>query len=163
MTREPLTTKRILTMLTETPARIGSLTAGLSPTQLRTTPAPDEWSANEVLAHLRACADVRGGCIPVILSEEGPTIRAVNPRTYLKSTDYVQLEFRTSFNAFSKQRNELLTLLNLLPGEAWSRAAVVKSAGKLLEYTVRHYAEWLAVHERPHVKQIARIVTTVGT
>jgi DinB family protein len=163
MARKPLTTERILTMLAETPARIESLTANLSPTQLRTRPAPDEWSGNEVLAHLRACADVRGGCIPKILSEERPTIRAVNPRTYLESTDYVMLEFRPSFSAFSRQRNELLTLLKSLPGEAWSRAAVVKGAGKPLEYTVRHYAEWLAVHERPHVKQIARIVAAIGT
>jgi hypothetical protein len=50
-------------MLAATPPRITALTAGLGPAQLHTAPAPDEWSANEVLAHLRACADMWDNCI----------------------------------------------------------------------------------------------------
>ena len=38
-----------------------------------------------------------------------------------------------------------------------ARGATVKGAGKVLERTVRFYAEWLAAHERPHLKQIERI------
>jgi hypothetical protein len=34
----------------------------------------------------------------------------------------------------------------------------VTGAGKTLERSVLFYADWLAVHERPHVKQIERIV-----
>ena len=36
-------------------------------------------------------------------------------------------------------------------------------AGKVLERTVLFYAQWLAEHERPHVKQIERIVNTMRT
>ena len=75
-----LTTEQILTMLAETPPRIAALTAGLAPVQLRTKPS-DEWSANDVLAHLRACADMWGNCIVAILTQDTPTLRAVNPRT----------------------------------------------------------------------------------
>lgn len=55
--------EQTLTLLAETPERIAILTDGLSPAQLQTRPAPDEWSAVEVLAHLRACADVWGGYV----------------------------------------------------------------------------------------------------
>jgi hypothetical protein len=157
-----LTIEQVLTLLAETPARISTLTAALPPDQLQTSPSPDEWSANAVLAHLRACADVWGGCIAVILAEDHPTLRAVNPRTWIEQTDYREQDFRLSLRAFAEQRADLLATLEPLPPEGWSRAATVTGAGKILERTVLSYAQWLAEHERPHVKQIARIVDTMS-
>ena len=81
MPAKPLTTEQILTLLAVAPARIAELTAGMAPAELRIAPAPAEWSANDVLAHLRACADVWGDCIAVMLAEDSPTIRAINPTT----------------------------------------------------------------------------------
>ena len=156
-----LTIERLLTLLVATPPRIAALTAGLAPAQLQTSSSHDEWSANDVLAHLRACADVWGDCIATIISEDTPTLRAVNPRSWIKQTDYLELEFRPSLRAFTTQRADLLAVLESLPDEGWLRAATVTGAGKVLERTVLFYAEWLARHERPHVKQIARVVNTM--
>jgi hypothetical protein len=50
--------EQILALLTETPPRIAALTASLAAAQLHAAPGQGEWSANEVLAHLRACADM---------------------------------------------------------------------------------------------------------
>jgi hypothetical protein len=151
----------VLTLLAETPPRLEALTAGLAAAELRAAPHDDEWSATDVLAHLRACAGVWGGCITAIITEERPTLRAVNPRTWITQTDYRELAFRPSLRAFAAQRAELLVVLELLPPEGWSRAATVTGAGKALERTVLSYARWLAEHERPHVKQIARLVSTM--
>lgn len=151
----------MLTLLAETPQRLAALTAGLVPAQLHTRPNPEEWSANDVLAHLRSCADVWGGCIETILAEDRPTIRAVNPRTWIKQTDYPELDFRPSLDTYTTQRAALVTVLTPLPAEAWSRMARVTGAGKPLERTVLLYAQWLVDHERPHIKQVARIVDTV--
>ncbi len=156
-----LAIEQILSMLAEAPRRIAALTAGLLPAQLHAKPDPDEWSANDVLAHLRSCADVWGGCIEVIIAQDMPTIRAVNPRTWINDTDYLEQEFQPSLDAFVAQRTDLLAVLELLAPEAWSRAAKVTGAGKPLVRTVHSYAEWLALHERPHVKQIQRIVNTM--
>ncbi len=158
MPEKPLPIEQVLTLLAQTPPRIAALTADLAPAQLRTAPNQGEWSANDVLAHLRACADVWGDCIAAILAEM-PALRAVNPRTWIKQTDYLDLEFRPSLQAFATQRAGLLAVLEPLPREAWSRAATVSGAGKALERTVHFYAQWLATHERPHVKQIARIAS----
>ena len=157
-----LTIERVLTLLAETPMRIAALTADLSPEELQMMPTPDEWSANEVLAHLRACADVWGNCIRTILAEDQPTWRAVSPRTWIKQTDYLELEFRPSLRSFATQRADLLAVLEPLPHEGWSRAARVSGAGKVLERTVLFYAQWLARHERQHVKQVERIVNTAA-
>ena len=157
----PLTIEQALTALAETPPRLTALTAGLVPAQLQTRPSPAEWSLNEILAHLRACADMWGGCMRTIIAEDRPTLRAVNPRTWIKQTNYLQLEFRPSLRAYARQRAKLLAVLKPLPPEGWSRAATVTGAGKVLERTVLFYAQWLARHERPHVKQVARIVNTL--
>lgn len=161
MPEKILPSEQLLTLLTAGPPRIAAAATGLTSAQLRTRPAPDEWSANEVLAHLRACSDVWGDCIRTILAEERPTIIAVNPMTWLRKTDYLDLAFRTSFNAFTAQRDELVALLASLPPEAWERGALVKGAGSPLHRTVRSYAQRLAIHERPHLKQIERIAATV--
>ena len=161
MPQRPLTGEQILTMLAETPPRIAAVTAGLQPDQLQTSHNHDEWSARDVLAHLRACADMWGSCIVAMLAEDRPTIKAVNPTTWIKKTDYLEQDFQPSLQAFTTQRAELLAVLEPLPPEGWSRAATVTGAGRVLERTVLFYAEWLARHERPHVKQIERIVKTM--
>ena len=153
---------KVVADLSETPKRLAALTAALTPAKLRARPGRDEWSANDVLAHLRACADVWGGCISRILAEDRPTLRAVNPRTWIASTDYPALEFRPSLRAFSKQRAELLAVLEPLSNKAWSRAAIVTGAGAVLERNALFYAQWLARHERPHLKQVERVVRAMG-
>ena len=158
-----LTIEQVLTWLAATPQRIAALTAGLAPAQLRTAPDHDAWSANDVLAHLRACADVWGDCIAAMIAEDGPTLRAVNPTAWITQTDYSALEFSPSLRAFAAQRADLLAVLEPLPPEGWSRAATVTGAGKVLERTVLDYAQRMVRHERPHVRQVERIVTTFPT
>ncbi len=158
-----LTIEQVLTILSETPSRIAALTAVLASVQLRTPAAQGEWSINEVLAHLRACADVWGNCIVTIIDQDLPTIRAVNPRTWIKETNYLEQKFRPSLQAFTVQRTALLMVLGPLPPETWSRSATVTGVGKVLEWTVLHYTQRLARHERLHLKQIKRIVNTLHT
>ena len=155
---QPLTIDEILTRLKEQPEAIAALTAGLPQARLHRPANPGEWSANDVLAHLRSCSDMWGKYIATIVAEDHPTIRAMNPTTWIKSTNYPDMEFATSWRAFAKQRAELVAFLRPLPKVAWSRSATVTGAGRPRERTVLEYARWLANHERTHVKHIARIV-----
>lgn len=159
MASRSLANAELLTMLAAAPPRLAALTTGLAPAQLQHASAPGEWSPVEVLAHLRACADVWGDCIAAILSQEHPTLRAINPRTWIGQTDYPELAFHASLQAFADQRVALLATLDRLAPDDWARSATITGAGRPLERTVRFYAEWLANHERPHLKQIERIVS----
>ena len=149
---------QVLTQLTEQPKAIAALTAGLPRARLHRSPSRDEWSINGVLAHLRSCSDMWGQYMVTIIAEDHPTIRAMNPTTWIKRTNYPELDFASSLRAFRKQRAELLALLRPLPRAAWSRRATVTGAGRPRERTVMDYAQWLANHERSHVKHIARMV-----
>ena len=81
MAERSFTVEEVLILLAQTPERIAALIAGLTEDQLHAAPGPGEWPANDVLAHLRACADVWGKYIAAILAEDRPTIRAISPRT----------------------------------------------------------------------------------
>ena len=154
----PLTIDQVLTRLAEQPKTIAALTAGLTPARLRRSPRRGEWSINGVLAHLRSCSDMWGGYMATIIAEDHPTIRAMNPTTWIKQTSYPELGFVPSLRAFTKQRVGLLALLRPLPKAGWRRTALVTGAGKPRERTVFEYAQWLANHERSHVNHIARMI-----
>jgi hypothetical protein len=157
----PRTIEQILTLLAAAPTRLADLTECLRPDQLLASPEPGEWSARDVLAHLRASSDMWGKYIIVILSEEKPTFKAVNPITWIKKTNYREQEFHPSLQAYTAQRSELVTVLKPLPPEAWFRSATVTGAGKPRQRTVYTYAQWLANHEKSHFRQFERIVSTL--
>ena len=158
MARQLMTTEKILSILRDTPERLKTLTGNLTEAQLHAAPEPGEWSLTEIAAHLRSCADVWGQAIETIAVTEHPTIRAVSPTTWIKSTDYRELAFASSWQAFGKQRDQLLALLGQLPGQGWSRTATVLGGGRPLRLTVHSYADRLARHERTHWKQVAKTV-----
>jgi hypothetical protein len=158
----PLTIEQVLSALAATPPRLADLTQGLAPGQLLAPPEPGEWSARDVLAHLRACADMWGKYIAMILNQDRPVIKAVSPRTWIRQTDYGEQEFQPSLRAFAAQRTGLLAVLEPLGPDAWSRMAIVTGAGKPRERSVYTYAQWLANHEKVHIRQVERIVNTVS-
>jgi hypothetical protein len=158
MARQLMTTEQILSVLRDTPDRLRGLTTDLTETMLHATPEPGEWSVAEIAAHLRSCADVWGRAIETIAATDHPTIRAVSPTTWIKTTDYRELAFASSLQAFSKQRDQLLALLGDLPAQGWSRSATVLGGGRPLELTLHSYANRLARHERTHWRQVAKTV-----
>src|SRR5689334_23140622 len=95
----PLTIEQNLTLLAATPSHLAKITKGLSRAQLVTPPEPGAWSARDGLAHLRACADMWGKYIVLILSKDHPTFKAVNPTNWIKQTNYHELEFQPSLRA----------------------------------------------------------------
>ena len=162
MTSKYLPIEKILTILKETPPRLTELTAGLAPAQLYTAPGDGEWSVNEILAHLRACSDMWGDrYIATIIAEDQPTVKAMNPLTWIKKTDYLAQEFQPALRAFTEQRRNLLTKLEPLPPAAWMRTNTLLGAGRPLQQTLMSHADGLARHERTHLKQIARILSAL--
>ena len=162
MTNKYLSIDKILTILKETSPRLVNLTAKLDPALLHTAPNVGEWSVNEVLAHLRACDYVWGVYyIMTILAQDNPTIKAMNPRTWIKNTDYLEQEFQQALYAFTKQRESLLATLEPLPPKEWARTNTLIGAGKPLQQTLLSHADGLARHERVHLKQIERTLNTL--
>lgn len=153
-----MSAEQIVELLSLSPNRIATAIEGVSDDLLASHPEPEEWSPLQVLIHLRACADVWGDVrIVRMLNESEPTIRAINPMTWLPQTDYRSLPFRASLDAFTTQRLSLLERLTAIEPEAWERGATFTGGGKPRRYTVWTEADALARHERAHIKHIKQI------
>ena len=147
-------TEKVLRLLAATPRRIASLSRGIDIGKFQFKPDQDSWSANEILAHLRACADVWGKSIIATITLDHPTLRHISPRGWIRRTDYLQLEFKSSLATFAHQRHELLSVLKGLATRDWSREATTKGRVQ----TVFSFASRIAEHESKHCRQIEEVL-----
>ncbi len=148
----------LLTLLEETPRRLVALTGGLENARLQAKFDQDTWSVNDILAHLRACADVWGKSILAMIAQEQPTLRYVSPRTWMRKTDYHAQEFHSSLPAFAKQHQDLLQALKMLKIEEWSRGATFTGTVRGREQTILSYAQRIVDHETVHLDQIESVL-----
>ena len=144
----------ILESLAITPQRIAMASRNLEGSRLYFKPDKDSWSANDILAHLRSCADVWGKSILAMSAQDHPTLRYISPRTWIKKTGYPELEFHQSLEAFTEQRNELVRFLKTLDLEDWSRGATFTATTRGREQTILSYAQRIVRHENEHCEQM---------
>ncbi|MCM3871911.1 MAG: DinB family protein [Pyrinomonadaceae bacterium] len=155
---DPAEIENVLKLLAETPRRIASASKGLESNRLHSRPDENSWSANDVLAHLRSCADVWGKSVVAMITQDHPTLRYISPRTWIRRTDYLELDFHPSLAAFAKQRKELLKSLKTMEIKGWLRGATFTATIKGREQTVFSYAQRMAQHESGHCEQIERLL-----
>jgi hypothetical protein len=145
--------KEALFLLAETPLRIAHLTKSIEKARLQER-LDNQWSVNDILAHLRSCADVWGDSIDAMLTENIPILPDLHPRKWIKETNYLELSFHESFPTFVRQRQRLLMTLKKLSFEDWSRAATI--AGR--KHTVFTQARRMGKHEKEHCEQIESLL-----
>jgi len=110
--------EKYLGLLTATPQRIQEAVKGWNEAQLQSKAGNQSWSVNEILAHLRSCADLWTYSIYAMLAENEPAFSDINERKWAKVTGYADLSFAQSFQAYALQRKNLLRVLQALPFES---------------------------------------------
>jgi hypothetical protein len=162
MQATPAEIEEILERLAEAPRRIAAMTGSLDNARLHAKFGEDPWSANDILAHLRSCADVWGKGILAMLAQDHPTLRYVSPRTWIKKMKYPEQDFLPSFQAFARQRDDLLAALRPLAFEGWSRGATFTGTTRGREETVFTYARRIVHHEQPHLDQLEGLLNSLA-
>ena len=151
-----LTVDQTMDIIRNTVPRLEELTRGVSEKAVAAVTAYG-WSVNDQLAHLRSCQEVLGGNMLRIVREDHPAWKGTAPTARQK--EYFGWKFRPALESFRRLRTELLEVLEPLPPEAWERTATVSAPpGKVYENSVLYYGDWMARHERSHLKHIARIL-----
>lgn len=151
-----MSTTEILTLLANQPEQIGALSADVAQGVLATRPQPDEWSALENLRHLYACEVVWGKRITDMLDQDHPSLRALNPMTWLARTDLSGHTFGSLLEVYCTHRTGLLERLRELPGEDWGRSATFTGGGRPRMLSVHTEADAIARHERTHIRTVRR-------
>ena len=153
MKATPASIQEFLALLSDAPRQLSSLVDKLDESHLHTAPAKKAWSAVEILAHMRSCADVWTFSIYAMLTEEQPVLPDINEQKWAKVTGYARLPIPLSLQAFTFQREELLRVLRGLPFEGWERSALIFER----KHTVFTQARRMALHEQEHIGQIAQL------
>jgi hypothetical protein len=84
MNIDPGEIENILNLLRQTSDRIAHVSMQFNNEQLTLKPDAAEWSANDILAHLRSCADVWGKSMLLMIAQDWPTLRYISPCTWIK-------------------------------------------------------------------------------
>ena len=157
----PAEIEDILEQLARTPLRIAAWSSIYDEGRMYLKPQEEAWSVNDVLAHLRACAEVWGKSIRIMIAQDHPTLRYVSPRTWIRKTNLSQQEFPNALKAFTEQRGELMSFLKTLRIEDWSRGATFTGTTRGREPTVFSFAQRIAQHESEHCIQIDALLQTM--
>ena len=152
----------VLAQLTVTPQRLIALSAGVEEARLQATTDEAPWSANDILAHLRACVDVWTKSMDAMLTQDHPTLRYVSPRTWIHKTKYREQPFHESLQVFIAQRAALLEKLQALPLGSWSRGASFTGTTQGKNHNVYTYARRMALHEHGHLEQIEELIKNLS-
>jgi len=119
----------------------------------------EPWSVNDILAHLRACADVWGKSMRAMLEKDNPTQRYVSPRAFMKKPAYANQEFGPALEAFAQERQKLVKTLADLNPSGWARRGTFTGTSpRGRDQTVFSYAERLVNHEQVHLEQIETLL-----
>jgi uncharacterized damage-inducible protein DinB len=146
--------ERLLGLLRDVPIRLNAATGGADDATLHRRTGDEPWSVHDILAHLRAAADVRERFILAMSTEDHATMRYQSPRSELRKTDYVDRRFAENFAAFRAQRASLVRRLERLPAGDWSRGSLIRDRPE----TVASYVRYLTEHEIVHCEQIETLL-----
>jgi hypothetical protein len=154
MKATPSGVERYLKIITETPQRIALAVKEVDEVKLQFKADTKAWSANDILAHLRSCADLWTHSIYAMLAEDQPAFSDVDERRWARTTRYAELSFDKSFQAFSMQREHLVLVLKDLPFESWERSAIIFER----RHTVFTQMRRMAKHETEHSEQLETVL-----
>jgi len=127
---------------------------------LQWRPAPDEWSAHEIIVHCADSETASAHRIRVLLVEPDPVIVGYDQAAWAKRLDYHTHPLDLALAAVTAARADTTALIETLPPEAWTQAGRHTEAGR---YTAEDWLRLYAVHLQEHADQIAANHTAFAT
>lgn len=146
-------------VLGRTPAMVEHLVADLDGDGWRARPAPAEWSAVEIVCHLRdEDAEDFGARVQAVLTGSGP-VPPIDPEAWAVTRRYREAEPTDALRAFRALREASLAMLSGASAEAL-RARLAHPGGLRLT-GLDLVAAWMT-HDRLHLHQLAGTLARVG-
>ena len=141
----------LLNRLAGIPARIVRAVATRSAIDKDLGSSNGEWSAPQILAHLRASDDILAHRLYAILTRDNPVLPAYDERRWAEIAGYPHADFELSLKVFTLRRDELVTMLRQISVEDWQRLGQHEIKGAMSMFQV---ATSLLEHEEEHSVQL---------
>ena len=135
------------------PARLEAAFAAVPKDAIRWRPAPDRWSAHEVVCHAADAETNAYVRIRFLLAESDPVVLGYDQEEWARALDYHAMPISSAFATVRAVREHTAALLRRLPPEAWSKTGRHTASGA---YSARRWLEIYAEHLENHARQIER-------
>lgn len=147
----------VLSKIEATPARLLSLTRGLSREAAKRRPSPGKWSIVEIACHLRDIEEIFDLRFTQIAHQERPAFWIGDNDRLASARNYAESDLAAAVKEFKRLRENTLTLLRALPHANWRRTGIHPKRG---EVSIEELAHILAGHDENHLAQIERLRET---
>ena len=124
--------------------------------KLRKRPAPDKWSAAEILAHLADVEIAVGWRMRSILGAPGTPVQAYDQNAWVIAGHYEKRDPRKSIELHRVVREANLALLKSLSPDQWKHYGYHAERG---QESIEHMVRLVAGHDINHLGQIECILT----
>ena len=126
---------------------------GASEAALSKRPDGKNWSAREVVCHMRDTEESFMQRFQLLLAMDEPTFLGVEPDRWAEERQYGRNDAGEAVVAFRKRRDESLAFLRHLKPEQWERAGVHATRGRM---SVKDFVGLMAWHDDNHLDQLRR-------
>jgi hypothetical protein len=123
---------------------------GATERELDARPAPNKWSAREIVHHLADSEMTSAIRLRRLLAEDRPVINAYDQEEFARRLFY-QRPIESSLEAFQAARQTTAEILDLMTDEQWVREGTHTEDGR---YTPEVWLEIYAAHAHKHADQI---------
>jgi len=125
----------------------------VSDAQLTKRPDPKNWSAKEVVCHVRDTEESFMMRFLSIMAMDDPKFLPVEPDRWAVERQYQRNDVQEALAALRTRREETLRFLRGLKPEQWERGGIHATRGRM---TIKDFVELMAWHDDNHLDQLKR-------
>ena len=125
----------------------------VSDAQLTKRPDPKNWSAKEVVCHVRDIEESFMTRFLSIMAMDDPKFLPVEPDRWAVERQYQRNDVQEALAALRTRREETLRFLRGLKPEQWERGGIHATRGRM---TIKDFVELMAWHDDNHLDQLKR-------
>ena len=127
--------------------------------ELDARPAPDKWSAREIVHHLADSEMTSAIRLRLLIAEDRPSIRGYDQDEFSRRL-YYDRPIEASLAALKAARQTTSDILERLSEAEWKREGTHSESGR---YSVENWLEIYGVHAHNHAQQIVRARKSIRT
>ena len=116
-------------------------------------PDGKNWSAKEVICHLRDAEEAFMARFDIIMAMDDPRLAAVDTDRIARERQYLRNDAGKALAAFRKRREETLAFFRGLKGDQWKRAGIHAVRGRM---ALDDFLSLIAWHDDNHLDQLKR-------
>jgi DinB family protein len=147
--------KDVLEILTSTPEKLRDEIATMSPKGMKTRPAPNKWSVQEILAHLDDVEEhAMRARVAAMIEQHEPVLIPFDQEKRVVEMRYDRKDPRRTLASFARQRQANVRWLRTLKPAQLKRKGFHQTVGEITADEMIH--EW-AFHDLGHLKQILEV------